>query len=321
VRTSRPSSHPQDTPAPDVPQRDISLPDVPAPAAKPKTKVDTSVLGQIERLAINRLTVTMPSTAIDPHRPMVPMLMLDFRERLLRGKVTQEAKDEAWRRLAERARAEQGEWNLFALGTGYPLLRKRVNKLKDEMTGADKDSVHFAIAREFLFALHRLDLDGHYVFIRLVDAAYTHASGRKLRPKAWTYTIDAARDDQVPAAAENTEAQAEISEENKRTPRQVLDEVITRANSTPGRQRITDAQATLIIRTHLEGERLRDVGAELGLSEPSASKQRRRAANTIARLLGRPGLADPPPPRTSPDTPQAAPAEQATPGPPSRGTG
>lgn len=309
VLTSHPPSHPPDMPAKDVPQRDSTLPDIPTPWAK--ENVDHSVLGTIERLAIDQLTLTMPSTLIDPDRPLAPMPMPDFRERLMRGKVTQEAKDKAWRHLAELARSERGGWNLFALGTAYPLLRTRVKKLTDGMTGARKNEKHFEIAVEFLFALHRLDLAGHHVFNRLMDAAYTHASGRKRRPKVWTYDIYTARDDQIPAAGDDDPQElAQIRQDNEVTPRQVLDAVITRANTILGRQRITDVQAALIARTYLDGERLRDVAAEFNLSEPSASKQRRRAANLIARLLGRPDLADPPRPRTKPATPakQAAPA-------------
>ncbi|MEV0563662.1 hypothetical protein [Dactylosporangium sp. NPDC050588] len=72
------------------------------------------------------------------------------------------------------------------------------------------------IAREFLFALHRLDLSGVYVFNRQVDAAYTHASGRKRRPQAWMADTATATADggQALAAAATTEDQTEIVPNN-----------------------------------------------------------------------------------------------------------
>ncbi|MEV6926718.1 hypothetical protein AB0M46_19745 [Dactylosporangium sp. NPDC051485] len=286
MRTPRPPSSPPDTPNPGVPARNTTLPDTPTePIA---SKPDLSMLGQIEHAAITLLTVTIPSTVLYPHRPMTPLVMLDFREPLVRGKLPQERKDAAWRHLAGLARTERGEWNLYALGTAHPLLRSQANKLRDPLSGADKRERHLAIAREFLFALHRLDLSGAYVFNRLVDAAYTHASGRKRRPRTWI-DLDTAVNGHAPAAAGDL---ADSVLNTLVTPRELLEELITKVNAAPGRQRITDVQAALLIRTYLDGERLRDVAAAYGLSEPSASKQRRRAASTIARLMGRPDLAE-----------------------------
>jgi hypothetical protein len=259
-------------------------------------RVDRSVLGHLERLAIARLTVTMPSTVIDPNGAPTPMLMLDFRERLMRGNTAQEIKDHAWRHLGELARHHRGEWNLFALGTGYPGLRDTVTRLTANRTYWQERQIHFAIAVEFLFALHRLDLTTPHVFNRLVDAAYTHASGRKRRPREQTYGLDRP----IPATSIYDDPETYV-EAHLTSVRAALDAVIAQANASPGRQRITEIQAALIARTYLDGQRLREVAAELHLSEPSASKQRRRAVNVIARTLGRPDLADPPRPRTPPD--------------------
>jgi hypothetical protein len=307
VRTEHSPSHPRDPSGLDAPQRDAVLPDAPPLEAEPGEDYDYSVLGDIEREAIGRLTVTLPSTVIRPDRPSVPLVMLDFREALLRGKLSQQDKDRAWRHLAELARAERGEWNLFALGTSYPGLRKNVNRLTADQTYWQRAATHFTIAIEFLFALHRLPLDGPHVFNRFVDAAYTHTSGRKRQPKPETTGIDTA-DDKAPATAtsDSPEAQAEISQANTVSVREVLDRVITQINTAPGRQRITDTQAVLISRTYLDGERLRDVAAEFGLSEASASKQRKRAARLIVRVLDpdladRLDKADTPKPRTGPD--------------------
>lgn len=317
MRTSRPPSHPPDTPAPDVPQRATTLPTAPAP--EPKDNADPSLLGKIERAAIDQLTITLPSTVIDRRQPITALPMLDFRERLMRGKLPQQATDDAWRHLAELARTQRGDWNLFALGSAYPKLRKRVASITRGLTWAQKETIHQSIAAEFVLALHRLEIDKPYVFNRLVDAAYTHASGRKRRPRAWLSDSDILDTAQPGTGVQDSpEAQAEINQHNQTTERDVLAAVILRVNTTPGRERITDIQAALISRTYLDGERLRDVGAEFDLSEPSASKQRRRAANLIARALGRPDLADPPRPRAAPAD-QSAPADHAEALP--RGTG
>ncbi len=312
--TSRPPTQP-DPPRPGstgpVPRRDTTAPD--RPVEETTGKLDHSVLGALERHAIERLTVTVASTVIDPDRPPVALAMLDLRERLMRGTLTQEAKDHAWRHLGGLARTQQGQWNLFALGTGYPKLRQQVDKLTAGMTWGRKQQTHYTIAIEFLFALHRLDLGRPWVFNRLVDAAYTHTSGRKRRrPEPGIRDLDTTSPYREPAATDgDPEREAEIRDNHRTSVRQALNTVVARANAAPGRQRITDRQAALIARTYLDGEPLRQVAADLGLSEPSASKQRRRAANVIARLLGRPDLADPPRPRTGPAPP--APAGQAVP--------
>jgi hypothetical protein len=308
VRTSRPPSHAPGTPAPGVPQRTATLPTAPAP--KPMESTDPSLLGKIERAAISQLAITLPSTVIDEREPIMALPMLDFRERLMRGKLPQQVTDDAWRYLAALAREQRGDWNLFALGVAYPKLRKQASRVTDRLTGAPRDDMHQSIAAEFVIALHRLELDRPYVFNRLVDAAYTHASGRKRRPREWLTDIETL--DAVQPRTElrdGPEAQAEINENSQISERDVLAAVIVQVNTAPGRERITTVQAELISRTYLDGERLRDVGADFNLSEPSASKQRRRAANLIARALGRPDLADPPRPRTSGD----APASQTAP--------
>jgi hypothetical protein len=142
-----------------------------------------------------------------------------------------------------------------------------------------------------------LDLTTPHVFNRLVDAAYTHASGRKRRRREWTYY---GLDRPIPATSIYDDPEFYV-EAHLISVRAALDAVIARANASPGRQRITDIQAALVARTYLDGQRLREVAAELHLSEPSASKQRRRAANVIARTLGRSDMTDLPRPRTPPD--------------------
>jgi hypothetical protein len=274
----------------------------PTPASAPpeaapepvRRRADLTVLGQIEAQARTRLTLTIPSSAIDPDTPPAPLPMLDFRLHVMRAAA--HVRDRAWRHLAELARAERGDWNIYALGVAYPKLRAQANKLTTYLAPGPAAQAHFALASEFLFALHRLDLTTPQVFPRLTDAAYTHASGRKRQHPPPTYDLDALPDDRMPRSEHgNPEHDAELHDANRETVYAVLDRLVTKANASPGRKAISDTQAALIRRTYLDGEALRAVAAELDLSEPSASKQRTRAAITIARLLGRSDLTDPTP--------------------------
>ncbi len=276
------ASH-QPTPPPD---------DAPEPVRR---RADLTVLGQIETQARTRITLTVPSSVIDPDTPPVPLPMIDFRLHVMLA--DPQARDRAWRHLAETARAQRGDWNLYALGVAYPKLRAEANKLTAYLDPEQAAQAHFTLAIEFLFALHRLNLATPQVFPRLTDAAYTHASGRKKQFPPPMYDLDALPEEQIPRSEHgNPEHDAELSEANQETVYAVLDRLVTQANTAPGRQRITDTQADLIRRTYLDGETLRGVAADLNLSEPSASKQRSRAAVTIARLLGRHHLTEPTPP-------------------------
>lgn len=263
-----------------------------------KKRADYTVLAQIETLAKTRVTLTVASTAVDPDARPVPLPMLDFRAYLLRESTTLEVKDRAWRHLCTVARTERGDWNLYALGVAYPRLRAMATKLRGDRTWKQWQQVHYTIAIEFLDAVHRLDLKEDGVFGRLTNNTYDQASGRKRRKDPSVDDIDTADAQHAQTADDRTaELEAETSLANQETVRAVFDRLVSKVNAASGRQRITPVQATLITRTYLDGEKLRDVAAELKLSEPSASKQRRRAANVVARLLGRDDLIAPAPPR------------------------
>lgn len=256
---------------------------------------DLTVLGDIERAAI-ALPLTIPSTVIDPTGPQVPLPMLDYRVPLLRKSTPDEVKDEAWRHLGTLARQHRGDWNLYALGVGKPGLSAAAARLTRGKPWPQAQEVRLIIAADFLLALHRLDLTTPNIYLRLKDAAYTQTSGRKRRREPLTYEVHTLPDSHVPASPYgNPEPDAELSQANREDERAVFDRLVATANNTPGRQRITPVQAALITRTYLDVQPLQQVAASLRLSEPSASKQRRRAAETVARLLGRPDLIQPRP--------------------------
>jgi hypothetical protein len=249
--------------------------------------VDATPLGRINHLAVDHLTLTVLSTVLDPAGLPVPLSLLELRIHLLRSSTSREVRDRAWRHIGEMARAERGDWNLFALGMAYPGLRARAWKLTEGLTFHQTAQVHFRLAGEFLFALHRLDLSTPNVASRLISGAYDHASGRKRRAAPATARID-------PATQEGQWHQAH--EEPQAGPRAVLDRLIRQTSTAKNGQRITELHATLIARTYLDGEKLKQVAAELGMSESNASKHRTRAEMLIARHLGHPGLAQPPQP-------------------------
>jgi len=255
-----------------------------------RRRADLTVLGQIEAQARTRITLTVPSNVVDPDMPPASLPMVDFRLHVMRA--PGHVRDRAWRHLAEAARAHRGDWNLYALGVAYPKLRAQANKLTAYLAPGPAAQAHYTLAIEFLFALHRLDLTTPQLFPRLTDAAYTHASGRKRQHPPPVYDLDALPDDRVPRSGHgNPEHDAHLDDVNQETVHDVLNRLVTHA----GRRTISDTQATLIRRTYLNGETLRAVAADLHLSEPSASKQRTRAATTIARLLGRHDLTEPSP--------------------------
>jgi hypothetical protein len=263
---------------------------------------DATALGVLETLAIEHVTLTIPSTVIDPEQPAEPLLMLDFRDALLRGSTPLEAKDRAWRHLCRLARTERGEWNLYALGVAFPRLRADANRLHGGRSWDAWQQIHFNLAVAFLFGVHRNQkLDDPSVFRRLADNAYDQVSGRRTptRRNKSRRPPDAPLDVLAPILLPKEHPHTEYGNPerealaNLRSVIHVFEELIATINAAPDRQRITPAQAMLLRRTYLDRAKLRDVAAELKLSEPSASKQRTRAENTIARFLGRPDLAQP----------------------------
>ncbi len=263
------------------------MPTRPVPSELPETwpdkhkyPEDKLPLGRINLYAIDRLSLTVPSTLVDPRPPAQPLPLLDARIRLMRA-ASPEIKDAAWRHLAELARAERGDWNLFALAMAYPGLRARITPFvhRKGLTWPQAEQVHYTMAIEFLFALHRLNLARPWVLSRFIGAAYDQASERKKRPEPVMVSLERMKDEDAWKEAERQQPPGD--------PRRVLNRLVRQTRDARDGYRITWRQAALIARTYLAGEKLTAVAESLGIGQSSASKQRARAEYLIAVLLDR----------------------------------
>ncbi len=136
--------------------------------------------------------------------------------------------------------------------------------------------------------MHRLDLNRAFVFNRMVDAAQTHATGRKRKkpePPPPSQSFDA-------MLGGSHEPPSRIGLPHEDTEYEILEWLVQQINER-GNGRITDRQETLIRRTYLDREPLKDVADDLGMSEPSASKMRKRGTDRLALYLNRPDLIEP----------------------------
>ena len=273
-------------------------------AAGEPVQLDVTPLGRINQQATAQVTLTVPATCAGGSASDPPLTMAGLRVRLLLATTPPEVQDQAWRHTAAMARTHKGDWNLFALGLAYPGLRARAWRLTEAMDQATTAQVQFRLAGDFLLALHRLDLDRPHLARLLIATAYDHTSRRKQRPEPATASLDTATS--LPAAGWP-----------QPSPRSVLDQLITRTASAPPGQAFTRLHAELVARTYLDGERLKDVAASLGMTASTASKHRTHAVAIIARHLGHPraGLTDPAPQRQPHQAPPVAHPEAASPGP------
>jgi hypothetical protein len=239
-------------------------------------------LGRLSELAMN-LSLTVPSSFVNVAAPARPLALDELRLFLLRASTPGEARDQVWRHVGERARAERGDWNLFALGLAYPGLIRRAFKLGQGKTFPQRTEMQFRLAGEFLFALHRLDLAAPNLVSRLIGAAYDQASGRKNRTRTLVVDIDALDAAHLPQQ-DHHQASDLFS---------VLERLVHETSTAPDGHRFTDQHAELVARTYLDGEKLYAVAANLRMSPANASKQRARAVTLIAISLQRPDLIQP----------------------------
>jgi hypothetical protein len=212
-------------------------------------------LGQINQLAIERVTLTVPSTVAGSSEPRVPLTMLGLRVRLLLRSTPPGVRDQAWRDIGQRARAERGEWNLFALGSP-------IRDCAPEPGGSLK-AWHPLRPR-------RCISDSRGTSCSRCDGSTSpgptsppgssappnQASGRKQRARSATVSLGTAA-----RLAHSTAGWPEPS------PRSVLDRLVRQTRHAKDGQRLTGLHAELIARTYLDGEKLKDVAGSLGMRE------------------------------------------------------
>lgn len=247
-------------------------------------------LGKINELAGQLSDLWVPRGLLGQQPADAPARVGYLRNVLLLNSTPAHVRDEVWRFIGAAAREERGDWNLFALGAAYPGLRTRARRLTPPPTPYRiVEAVHYDLAAEFLLAVHRLQLDRPNVISRFLGAAYDQASGRKQPSRPRTVDIDAVDPAEVETA---TARDHPLTDPGSAEPHDVLRRLVTDTSTAPDGLQLTEQHAALIARTYLEREALTSVAADLGLSVPTASKRRSRAATMIAALLGKPHLSD-----------------------------
>jgi len=252
--------------------------------------ISSTPLGKINELAGALSDVWVPRGLLRQQPDDAPARVGYLRNVLLLDSTPTDVRDEVWRFIGGMARQRRDDWNLFALGVAYPGLRKRARRLAPPPTPFEVvEAVHFDLAAEFLLAVHRLPLHRPNVISRFLGAAYDQASGRKKPPQPRMVNIDVVDPVEIEEALARNQAAPHTSAEE---PHDVLHRLVAATDATADGLRLTEQHAVLIQRTYLDGQPLTAVAADLGMSVPTASKRRSRAARLIAALLGRPQLAE-----------------------------
>jgi hypothetical protein len=245
----------------------------------------------LEREAYRRCGIkkmTLPSSLLFPDRPEALLDLVDFRAEVTRRSTPGPMKDNAWRRIAQLVRTRNEHWLLWALFTAKPKLGSVGYNITEGARVPVRKIRHAALVVEFGAALHRLDLNRAFVFNRMVDAAQTNATGRKRKtpePPPPSHSFDA-------MLGGSHEPPSRLGLPHEDTEYEILEWLVQQINER-GNGHITDRQETLIRRTYLDREPLKQVADDLGMSEPSASKMRKRGTDRLALYLNRPDLIEP----------------------------
>lgn len=266
---------------------DKSPPFGPFIAFKYATLFDLLEREAYRRCGIKRMT--LPSSLLFPDRREVGLDLVDFREEVTRRSTPGPMKDHAWRHIAQQVRTRDEHWLLWALFTAKPKLGSVGFDITHGRPALVRKIRHAALVVEFGAALHRLPLDGGFVFNRMIDAAETQATGRKRKPAAAPPRHDSY--DKL-IGSKTKEPRSTYGLPGEDSEYEILQSLVQQINER-GNGRITDRQETLIRRTYLDREPLNEVARELGMSEPSASKMRKRGTDRLAVYLNRPDLIQP----------------------------
>lgn len=219
-----------------------------------------------------RLLCTGPEPlAIDCARiglglPQRRVPLVELRDVLLDRATTEAAREAVWRQLVIAAQTSDPAWVVGAVGVAMPGLRNAAGELATGYTG-DVDDIDAELLAGFTARLKEIDPDAGSLAPRLVWAA--QRAGAKLRAAEWDY---AART--VPRWESFEPRQPDHGHPDLVLAEAVRDGVLT------------EAEASLIAATRLEGMHVHEAAEELGDSYFRVFRARERAESALISWLG-----------------------------------
>lgn len=192
--------------------------------------------------------------------------LVELRDVLLDRATTEAAREAVWRQLVIAAQTSDPAWVVGAVGVAMPGLRKAAGELATGYTG-DVDDIDAEVLAGFTARLKAIDPDAGSLAPRLVWAA--QRAGAKLRAAEWDY---AART--VPRWESFEPRQPDHGHPDLVLAEAVRDGVLT------------EAEASLIAATRLEGMHVHEAAEELGDSYFRVFRARERAESALISWLG-----------------------------------
>jgi hypothetical protein len=192
------------------------------------------------------------------------LLLLPLRDLLLRPQTSPATRDQVWRELILKARANES-WLVAALGMAMPGLRTVVRTLLSAGLPVDRDDLESTIATGFVDALRKVDVDDVALCARL------RSGGRKAGEKLL-----------YEAALVDSRAGAPLESRVPPPPWGHPDFVLVDAVSAGV---LSLDEARLIGVTRLEHLAVKDVAEWLGVPATTVTARRRRAEQRVATAI------------------------------------
>ncbi|WP_395111474.1 hypothetical protein [Actinomadura sp. SCN-SB] len=189
----------------------------------------------------------------------------ELRGMMLAKSATDALKDAVWAELVTRARSGDPAWTIGCVGVAMPGLKAIAARVIQTSPARHGDDIVSELLTEFVAQLARVDIRRPNIAPRLLLWARKGAlrvRGRELRHRL----CDPA---QMPSHPILT---------GEAGPETVLEEAVRQ-------EIITAASASLIARTRLDGETVRDLAVELGIPASRLYRQRRTAEKRLVNAL------------------------------------
>jgi hypothetical protein len=188
--------------------------------------------------------------------------------RVLLPGLTREGRDVAWRELLRLARTGAENWMVMCAGLALPGLRKAAGRVVRGYDCRSEDTDAEVVAG-FVEAARTLDPNLPDVCGRLCQAAYN--AGRRARWAEVAYSAHHVVDEEMPEAMAPP---APVSHPDVVLRRAVIEGALT------------EMEAELIGRVHLENRPIHKVAGELGLPRTTAQDALKRAKERLVEWLG-----------------------------------